>query len=487
MRHSHLDKSRLTPLRRTMVVLPALLAIAGWTAFLLFSDGFWSGVALVGIAMSLLAGWVALRPLARRSSQYLALIGLALLVWGLLTALAGLLLSTAGLTLSGALVFVVAGYLSLWRMRAEPGVPEPSLSFLQALNVALDEWVLGYFTGTISVPNVPRRERIVHESRQALEYFAQQGWLEHPASFHQPPGAPEQVERKARRFGRHRYEGLRFVSGYQAPVGAPGAARWQALEQSPLAYTRILRHQDPGRPWLVCVHGYRMGPRWMDFSLFSPGWLHHKLGFNIAMPLLPLHGPRKAGWRSGDRYLDGDLLDIVYTQAQALWDLRRLLAWLRIHEGADRISVLGYSLGGYNAALLSSLDKRLDAVIAAIPLVDIAGVLWEHGPPSLLRHIQAAGVGPHEVRRLLRVVSPLALQSQLPVDRRFILAGRADRVVPLPPMLDLWRHWDKPALEWFDGTHLSVRREPDVPRKIEGFLELAGVLPRVAEPLRGHS
>lgn len=474
MRHAHFDESALTPVRRGVVLLPVLLGVSGWWGHLLSTTGGWIAHAAIGGLLASLAVLPAMFPLRRRSPQYLSLIGLGLAVWGLFAPFAGAWTGALVLSLSGLATFVAAGYLSLWRMRPDPEIPQPSENLAQVLKVALDEWVIGYFSGSIRVPDHARRVRIVAETKAGLDYFRQQGWIDDPASFHVMPDVPAEIERQQRRFGRLNYESLRYPSGYQAPVNAPGAARWQAQGLSPFAYARIFRHPEPGRPWLVCIHGYRMGARWMDFSLFSPGWLHHKLGFNLAMPLLPLHGPRKAGWRSGDGYLDGDLLDIVYTQAQAVWDLRRLLAWLRQKEGAERISVLGYSLGGYNAALLASLENNLEAVIAAIPLADIASVLWEHGPQKLLRHIHAEGVGPQEVRRLLRVVSPLVLRPRVPVNRRFIMAGQADRVVPLPPILDLWRHWEKPALEWFDGTHLSVRREPDVPGKLEGFFAQAG-------------
>src|SRR3546814_8174322 len=47
------------------------------------------------------------------------------------------------------------------------------------------------------------------------------------------------------------------------------------------------------------------------------------------------------------------MTDLVYAESQALWDLRRTLAWLRANESGARVGVYGISLGGYNAALLS--------------------------------------------------------------------------------------------------------------------------------------
>ena len=60
-------------------------------------------------------------------------------------------------------------------------------------------------------------------------------------------------------------------------------------------------------------------------SLFAPHILHDRYGLNLVLPVLPLHGPRRIGRQSGDHFLDGDLLDLLHAETQALWDLRRTI------------------------------------------------------------------------------------------------------------------------------------------------------------------
>ena len=87
----------------------------------------------------------------------------------------------------------------------------------------------------------------------------------------------------------------------------------------------ILRHQDEARPWLICVHGIRMGTLNKSMMRFQPEYLHEKLGLNMIMPVLPMHGPRDTGGLiSGERTLSGDVMDTLHTGAQAVWDLRRI-------------------------------------------------------------------------------------------------------------------------------------------------------------------
>src|SRR3546814_18310431 len=124
------------------------------------------------------------------------------------------------------------------------------------------------------------------------------------------------------------------------------------------------------------------------------------------LPVLPLHGPRSTGWRSGDHYLDGDMTDLVYAESQALWDLRRTLAWLRANEPGARVGVYGISLGGYNAALLSGYDKELDFVVAGIPVVDLAQALWSFAPPGHRAYYPEHGLPEARYRNFLKPGHP---------------------------------------------------------------------------------
>lgn len=484
MSHTHLDARLLTPARRSLLALTPALAALLWLLTAYGLGGAWRVLAMMAAVAALGAAGIMLwQPLGRRAPQLVALAAtfdcaLALPMLWPLSWLWWLLL-----LLSALASYLASGYLSLLRVRGETGIPRIEIHWRQAFKAAADELVLGYFVGTVAMPRGDRLLRIARESTEGLEWFEQRGLLRNPAEYHRAPPKLGEFRLDARDAGGFRYDHLIWPSGYAPATDEPGAARWLSYTNTQTAHARIFRHAGVPRPWLICLHGYRMGWRWIDFRLFQPAWLHHALGLNLALPILPLHGERRLGWRSGDGFMDGDLMDIVHAEAQAQWDLRRLIRWLRETQNAEDIAVLGYSLGGYNAALLSTLEAELRCVITAIPLVDIAGVLWTQGPPRMLESMQAQGVTAQHVHRLLRLVSPLALPCKLPRERRHIVAATADRIVPLPPVLELWRHWEEPTLEWFQGTHLSVRREAVVPPMLETYLGAAGMLGMRSEAL----
>ncbi len=477
MSHTHLYLQRLPPARRMLLAIAPALAGLLWLLAGYGLGGVWQLYCLLAaLPLFACALLIPLKPLTRRAPQALILTAILALLLALPVAWPVSWLWWVLLLASAAAVYQMAGYLSLLRVRAETGMRHAEVTWRQAFKVATDEAVLGYFVATVWAPKGARLVRIARECFEGLAWFERRGLLADPADYHPAPPPLSEFRLAPRTAGGFQYEHLSWSSGYQPAPDEPGAQRWQGYTPTHTAHARIFRHPGAPRPWLVCIHGYRMGLRWIDFRLFPPGWLHHTLGLNIVMPVLPLHGGRRIGWVSGDGFMDGDLMDIVHAEAQAQWDLRRLIRWLRETQGAEHIAVLGYSLGGYNAALLSALESDLRCVIAAIPLVDIAGVLWTQGSPRMLQAMHVAGVGPHEVHRLLRVVSPLAQPPRLPRERRHIIAAAADRIVPLPPTLELWRHWQEPSLEWYQGTHLSVRHEPVVPSLIETHLSAAGLL-----------
>jgi hypothetical protein len=51
---------------------------------------------------------------------------------------------------------------------------------------------------------------------------------------------------------------------------------------------------------------------------------------------------------------------------------------------------------------------------------------------------------------------------RVPRERRFVYAGVADRLAPPEQAWDLWRHWERPHVTWYHGSHVSFLFEPSV-------------------------
>ncbi|MEM7412358.1 MAG: hypothetical protein AAF430_19170 [Myxococcota bacterium] len=450
-----------------------LVSGLGWLAAAL-SWGIPGGaLALVpGVMLASAGGSMLLAPGDLRLPQIAALGGALGVVVAVLALFftPGVALLLGGLSAGSALA---AGHHAL-RLDPHPeGVPEPRTGLGVTTAVAIDEAILGTMALSIRFPTAPDHDRLQREVDTALEQFDRAGFLADPTQYHEKPSAPTDVKLQPRRFRDVAYEQLSFDSGYAPREGEPGRERWLAYAPNATAHAWVVRG-DPAAPWLMAIHGYRMGAPFLDFGAFEPSRFRDRMGLNLLLPILPLHGPRKIGVRSGDGFLAGQLLDTVHAEAQAAWDLRRLLAWVRAQSDAP-IGVYGLSLGGYNTALLSSLDEGLACAVAGIPATDFARTFYRHGGPWQQRASRHVGLTPERMREVLTVVSPLAMPSRVPLEHRAVFGGIVDRIVSPDQVRDLVRHWDEPSTVWYSGTHFSFRDEPDVAALTEGTLRRAGV------------
>lgn len=316
-------------------------------------------------------------------------------------------------------------------------------------------------------------ERITGEVEAALTFYGDRGWLDHPKRFF---GVPPPLSNTAVRIvknGKRSHYRMSFDSGYLPRPGEPGAERWMGYTANHREYALLLRHPQP-RPWLVCVHGTEMGRAALDLALFRARRLHEELGLNVVMPVLPMHGPRARDLPKGAVFPGEDILDDVHATAQAVWDIRRLLSWIRRQEPESQIGLNGLSLGGYITALVASLETGLTCAILGVPVADLVGLLNRH-----------SGLGPADPRRqtmelaepLGRMTSPLSLAPLVPAPGRFIYAGVADQVVhPREQVIRLWEHWGKPEIVWYRGGHTGFFRARPVQRFVEAALQQSGLL-----------
>ena len=361
------------------------------------------------------------------------------------------------------------------RQPDELPVARPTIAL--AAQAFRDEIVLAGFGLLRSAPNPATLERINNEVLAAQDFYGDKGWLDNSETFFAPPPPPTDVTvRTVNNLGRT-YQRLFFDSDYEPHAGEPGRERWLSYTGNNREYGLMLRHREP-RPWLVCVHGAEMGRAALDPMIFNAWHLHRDLGLNVVLPVLPMHGPRARGLPKGTGFPSEDVLNDVHGTAQAVWDIRRLLSWIRAQQPDATIGLNGLSLGGLISSLVASLDDGLTCAILGIPAVDLVDLVGRHAGLSGHRGLRQTMT---LAKPIGRMISPLALTPRVPMQGRFIYAGIADRLVhPREQINRLWEHWGKPEIHWYQGGHTGFFRS----RPIERFIDEALVQSGLVDPAR---
>jgi hypothetical protein len=361
-------------------------------------------------------------------------------------------------------------------LHREHGVPAPVRAAGVALQGALDEVVLGGFQAFVPRTGARRWRAIEQETDDALAFFGQRGWLDAPATYHHTPPSPTDARvRPLRVLGRD-HESLTFTSGWVPEEGEPGRDRWLGHVANHRVRVLLLRHPGPPRPWLVCVHGAQMGRAPLDLRFFRAEQLHRELGVNVALPVLPLYGPRRDPRAASSGFLGLDQVESVHGLAQALWDIRRLLVWLRSDQRAPTVGLYGFSLGGYLTALTAAFEPDLAVALAGAPATDFSTLLRRNAPREQRDQPRFRALVDRG-ERLLRVVSPLTFPPAVPHDRLVILAGTADRMAhPIDQVNRLVRHWGDPETRWVHGGHLGLGGSTEAADFVRDALRRRGVV-----------
>ncbi len=359
------------------------------------------------------------------------------------------------------------------RQPDELPVARPTIAL--AAQALRDEILLAGFSFLRSTPNATTLERIDRELLAAQEFYGDRGWLDNSEGFFAaPPPLTDVTVKRVNSMGRS-YERITFDSEYEPRASEPGRERWLSYTAGNREYALMLRHRRP-RPWLICVHGAEMGRAAVDLALFRAWHLYRDLDLNVVLPVLPMHGPRGRGLPKGVAYPSEDVLDDVHGTAQAVWDIRRLLSWVRAQQPDAAIGLNGISLGGLVSSLVASLDDSLTCAILGVPAVDLVGLVGRHaglGGHAALRHTM------NSAKPIGRMISPLALTPCVPMPGRFIYAGIADRLVhPRDQVTRLWEHWGRPKIQWYPGGHTGFFRSRPVQRFIDDALVQSGLVDR---------
>ena len=222
---------------------------------------------------------------------------------------------------------------------------------------------------------------------------------------------------------------------------------------------RAARH-DGREPVAILSHGWAHDERRALEVIYVEPLL--RKGFTVAMLSHPFHFERTpAGFYSGELMVSGDVMLTVEAFRQSVADLVGLTNWLR--DGGDRrVGLVGYSLGGYLAALVACLREDLDFVVIGAAGGSVVSPILDTGLGVNVREdLSASSMHRREnLERAWGIISPERLAPRVPKERVLLVAGAWDRIMLPASVTTLWERWDRPAIRWEDQGHYTLLAVP---------------------------
>ncbi|OBF50352.1 esterase [Mycobacterium sp. 852002-53434_SCH5985345] len=332
-------------------------------------------------------------------------------------------------------------------------VPASPRGLRQFGEVMLDELVLSGFS---LLGGTPAGIRSLHGCTTAAEELAALGI----DRAHAEPRPLRATSVGRRRIGNLAYERMAF----EHDPALPESLAAEGLGGPARAVVHLCRHPDGPRPWLIWVHGAGQGGT-EDLLLSRIGRIHHQLGFNVALPVQPGHGCRRREWPA---YPDMDPLGNVAGMMRSVSEIRAVVRWAR--PQASAVVVAGISMGTPVAALVSHLERQVEAVALYTPILGLNAMIARHlGRWGASRDGFRDLLASPEVVKLTSVIDPLRVDPAPPPHRRLIVGAWHDRMAMRDPAVELQARWGG-QLYWYDGSHVGHIFSRRVQRVTDRFL-----------------
>jgi dienelactone hydrolase len=172
------------------------------------------------------------------------------------------------------------------------------------------------------------------------------------------------------------------------------------------------------------------------------------------------------GWRALVLTREHDPLEQL-DQAEAairanLAEYQRVLDWVELQPDVDpsRIGLFGISFGAMDAVMLTAVDDRVDALVAAMGGGDLAQLLmstnYRRVTRMLERQLDDTGASRKSIAEALEAriaIDPLTLAPYVDAERVLMIMTRTDAIVPFEAQQALWSSMGSPETLYLPTGH----------------------------------
>lgn len=169
------------------------------------------------------------------------------------------------------------------------------------------------------------------------------------------------------------------------------------------------------------------------------------------------YGPRRPPG-SSERLLSVDLDHTMVAIRQTVLDCRYAAAWLaaRPEVDADKLGLVGTSLGSLIGANVAAAEPRLKNVCLLLPAGGLVDAFYDHPRAKPYAAVVDLLGGKDALKKAIAPADPLTYAPQLKLRNLLLLAASRDDVLPPKAATALWEATGKQAIVWFDATHVGA-------------------------------
>lgn len=169
------------------------------------------------------------------------------------------------------------------------------------------------------------------------------------------------------------------------------------------------------------------------------------------------YGPRRPPG-SPVRLMSTNLEQTFAGVRQTVLDCRAATAWLaaRPEVNADRLGLVGTSLGSIIGANVAGAEPRLKNVCLLLPGGGLVDAFYDHPKARPYTALVDLVGGKDSLKRLIAPADPLTYAPQLRQRNLLMIAASRDDVVPPSAARTLWEASGRQQIIWVDATHVGA-------------------------------
>jgi len=210
------------------------------------------------------------------------------------------------------------------------------------------------------------------------------------------------------------------------------------------------------RPTVLLLHALMSAQAWGYYRIAKK---FNAAGWNAVFPHLPYHYSRvPKGYANGVLALTPNLVRNGETLRRGVREGRVLMQWLRERAGVREFGLIGTSYGGWNGALLASLEPGWRFLALVQPVANVHRAIWHSRISRSMRQaLLERGIGPGPDLRHAHLSCPTRALPLAAPEKVILVAGEFDTVTPLADLQDLAVAWKLPDLVRVPQAHFGYR------------------------------